>query len=204
MSSIANGSLLTSRQRYGAVTQLFHWLTVLLVATAYILSPGGSEARVYAAAADGARQLHETVGMVLLALVLLRIVWRLFEPTPDAAPMAVWMKLAAKAAHWALYALLLAIPATAIAGAWLEAHPLSLLGIGDMAPMLVENHALGANVADIHTILGNAIIWLAGVHAAAALFHHYVVRDNTLRSMLPDWLARRANSEPYGERPAAC
>jgi cytochrome b561 len=185
MPSIANGSLLSSRLRYGAVAQSFHWLTVLLVATAYILSPGGREDRVYTAAADGARELHESVGMALFGLVLVRIVWRLFEPTPDAAPMAAWMQLAAKAAHWALYALLLAIPATAIAGAWLEAHPLSLFGVGDIAPMLAENHALGATIADIHTILGNAIIWLAGFHAAAALFHHYVMRDNTLRSMLP-------------------
>jgi cytochrome b561 len=187
---IANLSMLSSRHRYGVVAQLFHWSTVLLVGTAYVLSPGGREERVYAASADGARSLHETVGMLVLALVLLRVAWRAFEPNPEGVPMAAWMKLAARAMHWALYALLIAIPATAVAGAWLEAHPLTLVGIGDIAPMLAPDHALGASLASIHATLGDAIIWLAGLHAAAALLHHYWLGDDTLRSMLPDWRAR--------------
>ena len=96
------------------------------------------------------------------------------------------MRASAKAVQWALYALLLAIPLTAIAGAWLEAHPLTILGIGNIGPMLAPAHDLGASLAYIHTILGNVIMWLAGLHAAAALFHHYVLRDATLRSMLPN------------------
>jgi cytochrome b561 len=178
-------SLLSSRLRYGALAQAFHWLTVLLVGTAYIVSPGGREERIYSAAADSARTTHESVGMLLFALVLLRLIWRAFDPAPEGAEMAPWMRLSAKAAHGALYALLLAIPLTAIAGAWLEAHPLTLLGIGDVAPMIAADHAMGASIANIHTILGNVIIWLAGFHAAAALFHHYWLRDDTLRSMLP-------------------
>ena len=176
-----------STERHGAVTQLFHWVTVLLVGTAYVLSPGGSEARVYSAAADAARQWHESVGLVLFGVVLLRMVCRLLSVTPESVPMAAWMRVSAKAAHGALYALLLAIPLTAIAGAWLEAHPLTILGIGNIGPMLAPAHDLGASLAYIHTILGNAVLWLAGLHAVAALFHHYVLRDATLRSMLPSW-----------------
>jgi cytochrome b561 len=176
-----------SSERYGAITQLSHWVTVLLVGAAYVLSPGGSETRVYSAAADAARQWHESVGLVLFAVVLLRMVWRLFSVTPQPAPAAAWMKASAKAVQWALYALLLAIPLTAIAGAWLEAHPLTILGIGNIRPMLAPAHDFGASLAYIHTILGNVIIWLAGLHAAAALFHHYMLRDATLRSMLPNW-----------------
>jgi cytochrome b561 len=176
-----------SSDRHDALTQLFHWATVLLVGAAYILSPGGSEARVYSAAADAARQWHESVGLILFAVVLLRIVWRLFSLTPRPVPAAAWMRASAKAVQWALYALLLAIPLTAIAGAWLEAHPLTILGVGNIGPMLAPAHDLGAWIAYIHTILGNAIMWLAGLHAAAALFHHYVLRDATLRSMLPNW-----------------
>src|SRR5471030_495750 len=168
----------SSPSRYGAVTQLFHWLTVIMVGTAYIVSPGGREERIYSAALDSARQTHETFGMLVFALVLLRIVWRLLEPTPEPPPMAPWMRYSASAAHLGLYALLLAIPLTAIAGAWLEAHPLTLFGIGDVGPLLPQAHDLGQSIADIHTILGNIIIWLAGLHAAAALFHHFILRDN--------------------------
>ena len=181
-------SMLSSPLRYGVVTQLVHWLTVVLVGTAYILSPGGSEQRIYSAAVDSARQTHETIGILVFALVLLRILWRLFEPTPEPPPMAPWMKYSASAAHFALYALLLAIPLTAIAGAWLEAHPVTIFGIGNVGPVLPPAHDLGQSLAYVHTILGNVIIWLAGFHGAAALFHHYVMRDHTLTAMLPDWV----------------
>jgi cytochrome b561 len=199
--SIAKMSMLSSRFRYGAVAQVFHWLTVILIGTAYIVSPGGREERVYSAAVDSTRQTHETVGIVVFALVLLRILWRLLDPVPEPAPMAPWMKHSARAAHVALYALLLALPLTAIAGAWLEAHPLTILGIGDVAPMLPPAHALGQSIVDIHTTLGNVIIWLAGLHGAAALFHHFVLRDNTLKSMLPDWKRSRVVGPTAGEIP---
>jgi cytochrome b561 len=187
--SVAKISVLSSRLRYGAVAQLFHWLTVVLVGAAYLVSPGGREERVYSAA----------FGILVFALVLLRILWRLFEPTPEPAPMAPWMKHSAKAAHLGLYALLLAIPLTAIAGAWLEAHPLTIFGIGSVEPMLPPAPVLGQSIAYIHTILGNAIIWLAAFHAAAALFHHYVLGDNTLTSMLPDWRRLPAVGASAGE-----
>src|SRR3984957_14665954 len=106
----------SSPLRYGAVTQLFHRLTGALVGTAYLVSPGGSEQRVYSAAFGFAREAHVTICIVLFGLVLTRILWRLYEPSPEPPPMAPWMKLSASAAHLALYALLLAIPLTAIAG----------------------------------------------------------------------------------------
>jgi cytochrome b561 len=199
--------------RYSAGAQLFHWLTALLVGTAYVLSPGGSEQRIYAAGMDATREWHESVGMVLFAVVLLRLLWRMFSVAPEPVPMAAWMHTSSRVAHWALYALLLAIPLTAIVGAWLEAHPLTILGIGDIAPMFAPAHDIGASLAYIHTILGNAILWLAGLHAAAALFHHYVLRDGTLLAMLPSWkqirFAPRASAElrggaeglPLGMRP---
>jgi cytochrome b561 len=198
---ISRTSILSSRLRYGAVAQLFHWLTVVLVGTAYILSPGGREERVYSAAVDSARQTHETIGILVFVLVLLRILWRLFQPTPEPAPVAPWMKYSASAAHVALYALLVTIPLTAIAGAWLEAHPVTVFGIGNVGPMPPQAHDLGQSIAYIHTILGNVIIWLAGFHATAALFHHFVLRDDTLISMLPDWKGSSALGSPAGEIP---
>jgi cytochrome b561 len=165
--------------------QILHWLTAIVVLAAFIYGPGGSEARVYAAARDFGRQLHETLGLCVFALVMLRIVWRALgsHPAPPLAP--AWMTLAARAVQVALYVLLFAVPLTAIAGAWLEGHALTLLGGLTIPPALGESHALGETIAEIHTWLGDAIVWLAGVHAAAGLFHHYVLKDHVLRSMLP-------------------
>jgi cytochrome b561 len=180
-------NLISTRARYGAVAQGFHWITAALVASAYLSTPAGSEQRAYSAAFDLTREFHETTGMVIFAMVLARVLWRLMDSAPEAPPMARWMKLAAKLAHVALYALLIATPTTAILGAWWEGHPLTLLGGASLGPTLAQAHDLGLTLAEIHAYLGNAIIWLAGAHAAAALFHHFVLRDGVLLSMLPDW-----------------
>ena len=95
------------------------------------------------------------------------------------------MRYAAKTMHVVLYLLLLALPVSAILGAWLEGHPLTLLVIGDVAPLIGTAHGAGQTIATIHTYLGDTIVWLAGLHAAAGLFHHFFLRDRVLRSMLP-------------------
>src|SRR4029453_10694169 len=94
------------------------------------------------------------------------------------------MAAAAKLVHFALYALLIAIPATAVLGTWLEGIPVTLPGF-DIAPQIAEAHELGQLIMEIHTTLGNAILWVAGVHAAAALFHHFYLRDEVFQSMTP-------------------
>lgn len=182
--------------RYSAVAQTLHWLTAILVLVAFVYGPGGSEQRVYSAARDFDRQLHETLGLMVFALVLVRVVWRLLGDRPANPPLPRWMERAAAWVQAALYLLLFAVPMTAIAGAWLEGHPLTLLGGVEVLPRLAESHELGATIADIHTWLGDAILWVAGLHAAAALWHHFVLKDGVLRSMLPRWLLRRAPGEP--------
>lgn len=66
-----------------------------------------------------------------------------------------------------------------------EGHPLTLLGGMPIAPLLGEHHDIGWRAAWIHGWLGDAILWLASLHATAALYHHFVLRDGVLLSMLP-------------------
>jgi cytochrome b561 len=174
--------------RYSGIAQAFHWLTALLVLVAFIYGPGGSEARVYSAARDFDRQLHETLGLCVFTLVLLRVLWRLVDTRPDPGELPRWMDVASRVVQGLLYVLLFAVPLTAISGAWLEGHPLTLLAGIQIAPLLAESHDAGAKIAELHTWLGDAILWLAGLHAAAALFHHFVLKDAVFASMLPTWL----------------
>jgi cytochrome b561 len=171
--------------RYSATTRALHWLTAILVLVAFVYGPGGSEQRVYAPARDFDRQLHETLGLCVFALAALRVLWLAVDRRPAPLPMPRWMHLAGRAAQGLLYLLLFAVPLTAIAGAWLEGHPLTLLGGAELAPLLARSHAAGAKLAELHTWLGDAILWLAGLHALAALGHHFVLRDGVLVSMLP-------------------
>ena len=157
---------------------------------AFVYGPGGAEARVYAASRDADRQLHETLGLTVLCLTALRLAWRLVDVHSDPPPVARWMGRASKAVQASLYVLLLAVPLTAIAGAWLEGHPLTLLAGLRIAPMVAASHSAGAAFAEIHTWLGDAIVWVAGFHALAALVHHYVLKDGVIVSMLPRWLMK--------------
>ncbi len=183
--------------RYGRAAMAIHWLTAILVVAAFVLGPGGSEQRVYAAAKDTERAIHETLGLAVLALTLVRLAWRALTPAPQLPPASLWMLRLSKLVQGLLYALLVATPVTAIAGAWLEGHALTLGILGSVPPLVAENHALGRSIAEVHTYLGDMIVWLAGFHAAAALFHHFVLRDEVLAAMLPARvlrLGRRAAS----------
>ena len=170
----------------------FHWLTAVLVLATFVVGPGGSEQQVYSAANDFDRQIHEVLGLTVFSLTLLRLASRAFAPAPQWPSAPRWMNRISKVVQGLLYTLLVATPVTAITGAWLEGHPLTLGILGDVPPMIPEAHAAGQAVAQIHTILGDAVVWLAGFHAAAALFHHFVLRDEVLLSMLPArWRRRR-------------
>jgi len=185
-----------SPSRYGRVAQALHWATALLVLVAFVYGPGGSEERVYSPARDFDRQLHESLGLCVFALFALRVLWRVVDKRPDPPQASWWMGTAATVVQGVLYLLLFAVPMTAIAGAWLEGHPLTLLGRLDIAPLIGKSHDLGATVAVVHTWLGDTILWVAGFHALAALYHHLVLKDEVLESMLPRWLPiRRSGRE---------
>lgn len=192
-----------SIERYGTIAQLLHWATAVLVLIAFIYGPGGSEQRVYSAARGFDRQLHETLGTSVLILVVLRLAWRMADMRPDHFQIVRWMEVAANAVRMTLYLLLFAVPLTAIAGAWLEGHPLTLLGGIEIPPALAPSHDLGAIVARIHGWLGDAILWVAGLHALAAVFHHLVLKDRVLESMLPAWLADRLGRHGRGSKPSS-
>ena len=177
-------------QRYGRLAQLLHWATAVLVLAAFLYGPGGPEARVYAASRDFDRHLHETLGSAVFILVLARVIWRQFDRRPEPAPVSRWVGLAAIAVRMALYALLFAVPLSAIFGAWLEGHPLAYLGGLSIAAPFAASHDLGSTIATIHTWLGDVILWVAGLHAMAALFHQFILKDGVLASMLPAWLLR--------------
>jgi cytochrome b561 len=182
--------------RYGAVAQTLHWLTAILVLGAYLSSVGGPESRIYSDALEPTRRLHETLGLAVFAVVALRLIWRVFDRRPAEPTMPRWMALASRVTQFALYMLLVAVPVTAIVGAWCEGHPLTLLGAIGAGPWHALSANLGRTLTQVHTTLGNVILWVAGLHAAAALFHHFVLQDTVLRSMLPVRpTLLRANSE---------
>lgn len=181
--------------RWGPVSQLLHWtIVVLILAMAYLgltmtdLPNGPHKIHTYA--------LHKSIGLTILALVSLRVLWRLYAGAPAAvAGMQRWQERIAAATHAALYALLFAIPLSGWVVNSSAGFPLQWFGLFNVPRLMPRDKAVHALAVDVHETLFWCLAALAAVHAAAALFHHLVRRDATLARMLPrGWL--RA---PYGD-----
>ena len=174
-------SIVGNENRYGLIAQGLHWVTALLVLSAWLI------AGTWQHNANGAMllTLHQTLGFAVFVLVLVRLAWRQVDRRPEEPPMPSLMALAAQASHWLLYGLLVAIPLTAIVGSWLEGHAITIYGFGAIGPWLAESRRLGHQILEVHQVLGTMLIWIAGLHAAAALFHHFFLKDRVLRQMLP-------------------
>jgi cytochrome b561 len=177
--------------RYDRLSQVFHWLTAIVVTIAFILGPGGF-GRMMKQGVDPATRSdivwHESLGILILVLTLLRLLWVAVRSPAPQFKMNGWMHLAGKLMHVALWTLLLALPATALLALGSESHPLTLLGgvrVNQM-PFIAGSVVAGlADWGDVHKFLGDAIMWLAGLHAAAAIFHHVFLKDGVLLAMLP-------------------
>jgi cytochrome b561 len=180
-----------SPSRYDALSRAFHWLTVIAVGIAFILGPEhfGRLARQGIDPASRSDIVwHESLGVLVLALTLLRLLWHAFRPAPPQIPMSNSTRLMAKLTHVALWLLLLALPITAFLALGSEGHPLTLLGGVriDQFPLIANSvFAKWLDWGDVHQFFGDAIMWLAGLHAAAAIYHHLVLKDGILTTMLP-------------------
>jgi cytochrome b561 len=181
----------TANSSYDPLSRAFHWLTAIVVTIAFILGPGGF-GRMMRQGIDPATRSdivwHETLGIAVFVLTVLRLLWVAFRPAAPQFPMANSIKLMSKLAHLALWTLMLALPITAILALGGESHPLTLLGgiRVDRMPA-ITNSAIAklADWGDVHQFLGDAIMWLAGLHAVAAIYHHVKLKDGVLTSMLP-------------------
>src|SRR5205814_8567819 len=103
-----------SGARYSAVAQALHWATAVLVLVAFLYGPGGSEQRVYSPARDFDRQLHESLGLCVLALAVMRLLWRTRHPSPESPQGRRWMRVASRSGQAALYLLPSAHPPTGL------------------------------------------------------------------------------------------
>jgi cytochrome b561 len=179
-----------TRDQWGSVSKLLHWLVLAMVlAMAYLgltmgaLPNGPGKAATYA--------LHKSIGITLLAVVLVRLGWRLWAGAP--APVAgtpAWQARIARLTHWALYALLLAMPLSG----WLlnsaAGAPLQWFGLAKVPALAAQDEGLRDIARQAHELLFWTLVGLVLVHVAAAFYHHLFARDATLVRMLPGRLRK--------------
>ena len=179
-------NLQNSETHYGAVAQSLHWVTVLLVMTGWLLGTFGDELPEGPTRAAGLF-VHIYAGLTVVAIVALRLLWRIGNPppTPERTPLGDWADRAARFGHYALYALLIAVPITGIFVQFARGDALPIFGVFDIASPWSGDRAFARSVKEFHELLANALVILAALHTAAALVHHWLFRDRTLLRMLP-------------------
>ena len=171
--------------RYGSLSIAMHWVMLLLLIGVYACInlreafPRGSDLR------EGLKMWHFMLGLAVFALVFLRMAIRLAGASPRIQPEPVaWQTRLAGLMHLALYAFMIAMPLLGWLTLSAAGKPIPFFGL-HLPALLGVDKALAGSLEEIHETIGTLGYYLIGLHAAAALFHHYVVRDNTLLRMLP-------------------
>ena len=173
---------------YDRISIWLHWLTALLVFTNFAL--GVTWDWFAKPAKQLMEQTHMSLGVLLTAAIALRLVWRWLPGHEVSSLEAGWMLLASKATHYLLYTLLVAEAALGFAFRWGAGRPMAFFGTG-IPPLIGEiAKPLRRELREVHEWIGWTIVILALLHAAAALYHHYVLKDRVLVRMLPRRAAR--------------
>jgi cytochrome b561 len=174
-----------SQARYGAVPQTIHWLTVIFIGVGWLL--GWFMDDFSKAARPFVLFTHMTLGQFVIALLVIRLIWRFADPPPppEKTRFGRLHEVAAKLSHYALYALLLAVPFAGIVVQLKRGNALPIFGLWNFTSPWPADRSVARSVLRAHEYLANALVLLAGVHATAALMHHWLLRDRTLMRMLP-------------------
>jgi len=167
---------------YDNVAIALHWATAFLVFSNFVLAQtwGWFRKPLH----GWMEQTHMSFGVLLAAVIVVRIVWRLIPGHQVSSLELGWVRLASKATHYLLYALLIAEAALGFAFRWGAGRPMAFFGAG-IPPLTGEiSRPLRRELREFHEWIGWAIIIIALAHALSALYHHYVLKDRVLGRML--------------------
>jgi superoxide oxidase len=171
---------------YDRVMRAIHWTTLLLVTGVFvaiwIADPqfvGRDNARLIV-------QIHRSLGLTVCALTIFRLAWRWrahVPPLPGDLPLI--QKWAARTNEALIYMLLLAQPVVGLLYSSAYGVRVNLFLLFQLPTVIARDPAFGEELGAIHNFLGYSLLALIGAHAAAALFHHFLRRDDVLNAMLP-------------------
>jgi len=168
---------------YDSVAIGLHWATAFLVFANFAL------AKTWDWFAKPTQSLmedtHMSFGVLLTLVILARLAWRWVPGHQVSSLEAGWMRIASKGTHYLLYALLVVEIVLGFTFRWGAGRPMEFFGLG-IPPMISEiSRPLRHDLRQFHEWIGWAIVIAAVIHAAAALYHHYVLKDRVLQRMLP-------------------
>lgn len=171
--------------RYSGTAIALHWLIALVVVAGAAIGIYMADLPEAAAGREALYDLHRSIGVTVFVLLLARAAWRAIRKPPElASGMPRLQRIAAQATHAALYALLAVVPITGYLMSNLEGEAVELFGLA--LPSLVSpNESAARFFGEVHSLAAWTLLALAGLHALAALKHHFIDRDATLLRILP-------------------
>jgi cytochrome b561 len=196
--------LANSKTRYGAVPQALHWLTAFFVICGFLLGQFG-DVFPKGSTRELGLLVHMTLGQGVLALLLVRLLWRKLNPPPppEATPFGRLAEIAAKASHFTLYGLLLIVPLLGAIVQLKRGNELPIFALWHVPSPWPVDRSLARSILSLHGTLADALLILAGLHACAALVHHSFWRDRTLSRMLPWTRSAPQRGRRRAARPAS-
>ena len=171
--------------RYGYVAITLHWVMAILIIGMLIvgLYMKGLPISLQKLKLYG---LHKEFGILILMLVIVRLTWRFNSIIPKLPNnLAFWQKLAAHTSHILLYGFMFALPITGWMMSSTAGLPVSFFGLFTLPALFTNHHELHIIVKLLHKFLAYGLIAVLCVHILAALQHHFIYKDTTLRRMLP-------------------
>ena len=174
-----------NKQRYGLMAIGLHWLVAITVFGMFILGLWMTSLTLFHPWYERAPALHKGIGLLLFAVMVVRLAWRLSNPRPEAlATHSRFERTAASLVHGLLYLLLFAVMIAGYLISTADGRPIEIFGLVSISATLTSIPDQEDVAGTIHLVLAIILIVLALLHAGAALKHHFVDRDNTLRRML--------------------
>ncbi len=178
-------SFKNTAKKFGSLTKILHWSIFLLFCLQYFLIYRRNFFEDNAPEKLEYIFLHKSVGMLLFMLALLMLIWRHFGQRPSyPGQPAPWEIFLSKVTHGLLYVVMLAMPLTGMLMSQLSGYGMKFFGLQVPNPFEV-NKELSSLFHDAHEITGWVIIALVSLHLLAALYHHFIKKDNVLKRMLP-------------------
>ena len=169
---------------YGFTSILLHWVSAGLIAVLFIL---GQIAEDMSRGPEKTElmNVHQSLGMLLLIIVLARLVWRLGQGFPKSEQIKTnKLERLARAWHWLLLILIIAIPASGYLAAESGFRDLNFFGLFTLPDLIGTDRDIHAVFEEVHEIFSKLIIPVVLLHVLGALKHHYFDRDGTLKKMV--------------------
>lgn len=172
----------TSARTYGPVARLFHWLIFALLAAQYAV--GSIMPHIGRNTLDeGWVHWHLLIGAAILAVIVLRYLWRMLHPVSPAANFPVWEFFLSRMTHAALYLLVFAMTVLGWAAANARGWDVKLLGLVPLPRLAPKGSEWGHEAGDIHNVLVYVLLGFILLHVGGALYHALVKRDGVLQRM---------------------